>query len=217
MTQPTTNTNESLTFEKVWNMFQESKIEHEEQWKRLQEKMDETDRMQKETDRIIKENALQMKETDRRMKETDRIIVDLGNRFGELAEHLVAPGIAEKFNELGFSFHRISPGGIEIIGDNKKIRTQIDILLENSEYIIAVEVKARPGEQDIAHHLKRLEILKESNNKDNDFKKIRGAIAGAVFKSDVKKSTLEAGLYVLEQSGDTMKIEAPDDQKVLEL
>ena len=29
------------------------------------------------------------------MEETDRKIGELGNRFGELAEHLVAPGIAE--------------------------------------------------------------------------------------------------------------------------
>ena len=80
---------EALTFEKVWEMFQE------------------TDRQMKEVREQMKETDRQMKETDRRMKETDKMVGDLGNRFGELAEHLVAPNIKEKFNELGFTFERI--------------------------------------------------------------------------------------------------------------
>ena len=40
-------------------------------------------------------------------------------------------------------------------------------------------------------------------------RKIHGAIAGAVFTKGVKKLTLEAGMYVLEQSGDTMKMDVP--------
>jgi hypothetical protein len=36
-----------------------------------------------------------------RMKKTDRKIGELSNRFGELAEHLVAPGIARRFNARG--------------------------------------------------------------------------------------------------------------------
>ena len=46
---------------------------------------------------LQKENAIKMEETDRRIGE-------LGNRFGELAEHLVAPSIMKKFNALGFEF-----------------------------------------------------------------------------------------------------------------
>ena len=53
---------------------------------------------------MFKETDLKFKETDLRFKETERIIGKLGNRFGELAEHLVSPGIMDKFNELGFSF-----------------------------------------------------------------------------------------------------------------
>ena len=85
----------------------------------------------------------------------------------------------------------------------------MDIILENGEYIIAVEVKTRPAEKDITHHIRRLEILRESRNKKNDMRKICGAIAGAVFVQEVKEKALEAGLYVLEQSGDTMKMDIP--------
>ena len=69
--------------------------------------------------------------------------------------------------------------------------------------------------RDIQHHIKRLEILREyHNNNPNDKRKIRGAIAGAVFYEVVKNAALEAGLYVLQQSGDTMKLKAPDDAKL---
>jgi hypothetical protein len=178
----------------------------------------------RETDRIVQENAFQMKETERRMQETDRKFQKterlmknlnkqmgfLNNRFGELAEHLVAPSIAEKFNELGFHFDSVAPGGEKIFGSNKRVLAQADIVLRNSEYIVAVEVKVKPVMEDVPEHLERLEILREYWDKKGDKRKLCGAIAGAVFPEAVKKAALKAGLYVLVQSGDTMKIDMSD-------
>jgi hypothetical protein len=131
--------------------------------------------------------------------------------FGESAEHPVVPGIAKRFNELGYLFDSVTPGGHKILDEKGKTKTQIDILLENGGCIIAVEVKARPALGDMEHHVRRLEILRENRRKRRDERKIRGAIAGAVFGEAEKKATLEAGLYVVEQSGDTMKIDVPND------
>ncbi|MCL2878807.1 MAG: hypothetical protein FWF29_01055 [Treponema sp.] len=152
-------------------------------------------------------------ETDRKMQETDRKIGELSNRFGELAEHLVAPGIADRFNELGYHFDGVAPGGFEIKDDKRKVIAEIDILLENGDCIMAVEVKTRPRVQDMEHHGKRLEILREYRNKKSDFRKIYGAIAGAVFGAEEKRAAIDAGFYVLEQSGDTMKMDIPPDFK----
>jgi hypothetical protein len=170
----------------------------------------------RETDRILKENAVtmketdrQMKETDRQMKETDRKIGELSNRFGELAEHLVAPGIVQRFNELGYHFDDIIAERVKISGGKGKILTEIDLLLENSDYSIAVEVKTRPKAGDVEHHIQRLQILRAHKDRRSDRRKIRGAIAGAVFPKEAKEATIAAGLYVIEQSGDTMKIQVP--------
>jgi len=156
-------------------------------------------------------------ETDRRFKKTGRFLKNLGRQmgdlhhsFGEIAEHLVAPGIAKRFNELGYEFNAVSQGVHRILDEKGKTKTEIDILLENGKCIMAVEVKTKPKIQDIEHHLRRLEILREHRNKLNDKRVIKGAIAGAVFGSAEKQAVLEAGLYVLEQSGDTMKLELPD-------
>jgi len=151
--------------------------------------------MFQETDRIVKENARQMG--------------DLHNRFGEMAEHLVAPGIHERFNELGYDFDAMSPGGYVIRNEKKEIIAEVDILLENDSYIMAVEVKAKPHIKDINHHIKRLEILRQHRNKHRDTRKIHGAIAGAIFGSKEKQAAIDAGFFVLEQSGDTVRIDMP--------
>jgi len=179
-------TGEGLTFEKVWAMFQES-------------------------DRKMQENAESWKKTERFLKKLGKQMGDLHRRFGEMAEHLVAPSIHKRFNELGYHFSAAAPGGY-IIRDlsTDKILSQVDILLENDDYIIAVEVKITVRPQDIEHHIKRLEILKEYRSKRNDTRTIQGAIAGAIFGEEEKKAVIEAGFYALVQSGDTMKLEIPE-------
>jgi predicted AAA+ superfamily ATPase len=134
----------------------------------------------------------------------------LHRKFGNLAEHLVAPGISKRFNEMGYHFAGVSPGGYRVEDGQGRTLTQIDILLENGETIIAVEVKANPAKKDINHHIKRLEILRASRQSLNDQRKILGAIAGAIYEDDVKEAVREAGFFVIEQSGDTMKIDMPE-------
>jgi hypothetical protein len=180
--------------------------------------MKETDLQMKETDRqmkeLQKETSGYIKETGRQLteskKELDKRLGDLGNRFGELAEHLVAPNISEKFNALGYHFDAIATKGCEIKDPLGKTYAEVDILLQNTDYTLAVEVKSKPAEKDVSAHLKRLEILRRWADKHHDRRKIRGALAGAIMSKSVKQSALKAGLYVIVQTGDTVKIDIPD-------
>ena len=196
------------TFDSVWAMMQENA-----------EAMKELRESQKETDRLIRETRESQKETDRQLDKTGRKLDQIGQQigglhrsFGELAEHLVAPGIAERFNEFGYHFDIIATKGMKIHDEKGKEIAEIDIFLENSNYLMAVEVKATVKIKDIEHHIGRLEILKKHRVKNQEKQKeIMGAIAGAVFGSAEKKAAIEAGFYVLEQSGDTMKMSIPED------
>jgi hypothetical protein len=157
------------------------------------------------------ETARHIKETGRHVKETNEQVGRLGNRFGELAEHLVAPSIVQKFNALGFHFDDIS-GVRRVIEDEstgQKI-AEFDILLENGESIVGVEVKAKPSDGDVDDHVRRLQILRLNKDKKGDKRKIYGALAGAIMPSNIKKAALKAGLYVITQSGDTVKIDVPE-------
>ena len=182
----TTQTVEHPTFESVWAMMQENAA----QMQGLKLRMDQTERM-------VRRNGKQMG--------------DLHRKFGNLAEHLVVPGINKRFNEMGYHFGDVSPGGQKIMDEQGNVKTQIDVLLENNKTIMAVEVKVQPKEKDVEHHLHRLKILRERRDTLGDRRKIQGAIAGAIFGDTEKEAALEAGLFVIEQSGDTMKIDVPDN------
>ncbi|MCL1818699.1 MAG: hypothetical protein FWG35_07190 [Spirochaetaceae bacterium] len=204
---------EGLTFEKVWAMFQETDLkfkETAEQMKITDRKMQEVSEQQRETDRQIKETDRQMKETDRQMKETDRRFGELGNRFGELAEHLVAPGIVEKFNALGFHFTRDTENNTFRDPETGKTLAEVDIVLENGDIVIAVEVKSKPQSRDVDDHLRRMDVLRRLADLRRDSRKYRGAMAGAILTDETRDYAQKAGLYVLQQSGDTMKLNIPE-------
>ncbi|MCL2180639.1 MAG: hypothetical protein FWB83_05880 [Treponema sp.] len=167
--------------------------------------------MRERDEKFRKEMDEKVKESDKRLKILDKRMGYLSNRFGEIAEHLVAPGIRRRFNEMGYHFQEVMPGGTRIFDEsNGKIKTEIDLLFENTDTIMAVEVKVKPAFNHIEHHIKRLEILCECRRNKNDNRKIHGAIAGAIFGPAEKKAVADAGLFVIEQSGDTMKIDVPD-------
>ena len=181
-----------------------------EQAKRQEEFDKQYAKRKEEFDRQSKESAERHEKLERQMKMTNEQMGLLNNRFGELAEHLVAPSIHDRFNELGYHFDAVAPGGFIVRDDQGKIKTEIDLLLENGETIMIVEIKSKPTLKDIEHHIKRLEILRAHKDKVRDKRKIQGAIAGAIFGVPEKKATLENGFYVIEQSGDTVKIEIPE-------
>ena len=157
----------------------------------------------------LEETRLQMQETDRRMKETDKKIGELGNRFGELAEHLVAPNIMEKFNALGFTFETIHLGS-RIKDREGNFLAEIDLILENDDIVIAVEVKAKPAYSDIKDHITRMEVLRRRADVRGDKRSFLGAIAGAIMSDELCNHIIKHGFYVIEQTGDTVKISNPE-------
>jgi hypothetical protein len=159
---------------------------------------------------ILRDVAKRQKETERIVRRNSRQMGDLHRKFGKLAEHLVLPNINKRFNELGYRFGETLSGGVRIYDDDGKIKTEVDMLLQNGDTVMAIEVKVEPKEKDVEHHIKRLEILRDHRRKTNDMRKIQGGIAGAAFGAMEKKAAVEAGLFVLEQAGDTMKIDVPE-------
>jgi hypothetical protein len=190
-----------LTFEKVWAMFQET-----------DRKMQETDRLMQETARRMQETDRRMQETDRRMQETDRKISKLGSRIGDLVEELIVPNILEKFNKLGYVFGKVAPR-VRYRDSQGVYITEVDILLENGDAALAVEVKTTLTDNDVRDHLRRMEKLRRYADEHQDKRKLLGAVAGAIASEEVKAFAIKNGFFVLEQSGDTVKISVPDGFK----
>ena len=117
--------------------------------------------------------------------------------------------VTEKFNELGFNFEQISQN-IVIKDSSKRSITEIDILLENGDTVMAVEIKSKPVQKDVKDHIGRREILRRRADARHDTRKIRGAIAGAIMNEQVRNAAHKAGFYVIEQTGDTVIINIPE-------
>ena len=211
---------EGLSFEKVWASLQETGRLLREQAQEFARQTKEADRKFQETERLLKEQAQeterllkeQARETDRRMQETDRKISKLGSRIGDLVEELIVPNILEKFNKLGYAFGKVAPR-VRYQDSRGIYVAEVDILLENGDAILAVEVKTQLTDADVRDHLKRMEKLRLYADGHGDRRKLLGAVAGAIASEDVKTFAARSGFFVLEQSGDTVRISVPEGFK----
>ncbi|GHS93080.1 hypothetical protein FACS1894107_10390 [Planctomycetales bacterium] len=151
------------------------------------------------------------KETARQMKETRKEFGHFKNRFGELVEELLSPSMKKRFRAIGYKFTKVS-SRIEI-GENP-VLAEIDVLLENQEYSMAVEVKSYPNIDDVNAHVERLQVLRKYADEHGDRHKFLGAVAGAVMADNVRKYAMKTGFFVLEQSGETVRLaKTPADFK----
>jgi len=201
------------TPEKVWatlDRITQKQEETERRWVEFDRRWElEAEQRQAEAAKRQAEFNQRWGKLEEQFKKNSKEMGDLRNSFGEIAEHLVAPGIKERFNELGFDFGRVV-ANVEIIED-KKVITEADLVLESGELIMVVEIKAKPKLRDVKAHERRLERMREWHDRNNDRRRLLGAMAGAVFGGQEKKAALDAGFYVIVQSGDTMKMDLTED------
>jgi hypothetical protein len=185
----------------------------------------------KETDRIVKEStresAARLAEIEHIMKENaresaarsaeldrkfDRLGLNVGglNRsLGELIETLIAARLWEKFPEYGLvrSYQRVP-----VYDETNRVRTGIDILLSNTDKVMAVEVKHELNKtRDVEEHLKRMELIRKYPPAETVNKQLLGAMAGGVVNADIMAYAYEAGFYVLELTGESVHLIPPPD------
>ena len=188
---------------------------HQEEMKEWRERMEKHDEYMKKSDEewkermekhdeYMKKSNERMEKNDERMENLSRRFGNLTNRFGEIVEGLVSPNLCIKFRKYGFNFGN-SATRYEI-SNGKKVITDIDVLLEDGDSVMAVEVKTKPTIDDISRHLWRMEQMQNYPPGATRGKKVYGAIACAVIDEDVKEATFNSGFYVICQSGDNVEI-----------
>jgi hypothetical protein len=161
---------------------------------------------------MFRETDRKFQETDRKFQETDRKISKLGSRIGDLVEELIVPNILEKFNRLGYVFGKVAPN-VRYSDPLGRVIAEVDILLENGDTVLAVEVKTTLTDNDVRDHAARMGKLRRYADEHQDRRKLLGAVAGAIASEEVKAFAVKNGFFVLEQSGDTVKISVPEGFK----
>jgi hypothetical protein len=148
-------------------------------------------------------------ETEAVIKETQRMLGDLGNKFGDEAEHTLIPGLQGKFKDFGFTFGAMSRNR-KINDDKHDIHAEVDAFLENGTQAMAVEVKSKLHSADVDAHVKRMEKLRAYAELHGDRRDLFGALAATVVSDKEREYALENGFYVIEPSGEDVSVTKPE-------
>ncbi|GHV61089.1 hypothetical protein FACS1894195_1070 [Bacteroidia bacterium] len=180
---------------KEYAMQQEKKAaESEKEWKELKEFQA---KVSQHIDKVSKE-----------ISDIGKNLGGLGNRIGEIMETLLAAGSWEKFKEYNYDFER----AYQRVGiyNGKSRLTDIDILLSNGKYAMAVEVKNILNRRtDVDDHVERLDLLMQYPPAEIKGKKVMGAMACGVVDDRVRDYAFSKGLFVLELTGDAADLATP--------
>jgi hypothetical protein len=201
----------SITFDQLWAAMDRYAAEAAERQK-------EADRRQKEAAEEFKELrrmlAKQHEETEKAIKENraeikkaTKLVGDNGRSLGALVETLVAARLWEKFPQ--YDFEGVCRQ-VVILNETKRVRTDIDILLTNTDSVMAVEVKHELNKRDeVDRHLRRMDLIRQYPPKGIAGMRLLGAMAGGVVDPDVKDYAYQCGFFVLELTGESVRLAEP--------
>ena len=211
---------EGLTFEKVWAAMMESGKRADQQMEQFREQLRESrleaerqmEESRLETERQMKESRLeaerQMKESqrenDKLIKEMQKSIGGLGNSLGRFMEEMFSAELHKKFSDIGFAFSKQAER--VKFNENKQVIAEVDLFLENGDYVMLVEVKTDLSIGDVDRHIEKIETIRKYMDARSDGRKIVGAVAGGIVPEKVLMYAQSNGLYVVVQSGDAVEI-----------
>ncbi|MDR1324752.1 MAG: hypothetical protein LBK00_01805 [Treponema sp.] len=165
----------------------------------------ETAEWRKEVDRMIKESAERRKEVDRMIKELSKEVGGISNRLGEVAQCFFGSELWKHFDGFEYEFQQLYPY-LPLFGEKNKPLGDIDITLLNGEYAMAIEVKTHLKKKNVEYHATRMEQIKQYPPAQYKGKKALAGLAALMIDPEAKDLADELGMYVLEQSGDAVRL-----------
>ena len=174
--------------------------------RRMAESKEEFDRSKADFDRRMAESK---EEYDRRIAKTERIaaqaneaVNNLSSRWGKFVENLVAPAVLKLFQERGILVERTYQ---RMKAPRGKQNLEIDIFAVNHDVAIVIEVKSRLTQDHVRKFIHTLEVFKTVFT-EYAYHQLYGAMAGIEIDGDVDKYAENQGLFILQQSGDSVCI-----------
>ena len=224
-------TAKKVTIDDVWAIIAEIGELRKENEKELKKSREEREKGMQELRKALKESIRSTEEglkksrekSEKEMQELRKVheetektlnkaIGGLSNTMGLMVEKIMTAGLPEKFKKFGFSFGRITTTKL-VTGENN-IFTQIDGLLENGTQAMAVEVKTKLNNEDVDDHLIRMEKVRQYSDFHGDKREFFGAIAATIIDESTKKYALQKGFFVIEPSGEDVKVTKPPSAKI---
>jgi len=208
---------QAITLDDIYALFRESEQERkeyqrafEERQRASQQAFEERQRASQQvfeqyrqtTEQEMAKLSKTIEETNKQIAQTNKQVGGLTSRWGEFVENLIKPAAARLFQEKGIEVHLTALG---VTGQDEKGSIEIDILVENTTEVVAIEVKSHLEVRDVKRFLQTLERFKKAFPKHkND--KLYGAVAGIKIDERVNEYAIQEGLFLIQPAGDSVVI-----------
>jgi hypothetical protein len=191
-----------ITLDDIFALFRESEQQRKEYQQNAEREMDRLREQSDRTDQQIEKLIAQVAQTNKQ-------VGGLTSRWGEFVENLIKPAAARLFQEKGIEVHLTA---LRVTGQDDQGSIEIDILVENTTEVVAIEVKSHLEIRDVKKFLQTLERFKKAFPKHkND--KLYGAVAGIKIDERVNEYAIQEGLFLIQPAGDSVIIANGKDFK----
>jgi hypothetical protein len=202
-----------ITLDDIFALFRESEQERKEYQRTSQQTFEQ---YRQTAEREMAELRKQSDRTDQQIAnlavqvaQTNKQVGGLTSRWGEFVENLIKPAAARLFQEKGIDVHLTA---LRVTGQDQQGSIEIDILVENTTEVVAIEVKSHLEVRDVKRFLQTLERFKKAFPKHkND--KLYGAVAGIKIDERVNEYAIQEGLFLIQPTGDSVIIANSHDFK----
>ena len=189
----------------IYKLFEKTEAQFAESQKEAERRNAKADRLSAEAERREEANR-SMEELKKQVQETTKAVNNLTTRWGRFVEEMVEPAVVRLFQERGID---VTQTMSRLKSQRPRAAMEIDIVAVNGSELVAVECKSRLSKDDVNDFLTRLQRFKVAFPQFREFR-IYGAVAGIEIDHGIDAYAYRQGLFVIKQSGETVKI-ANDD------
>ncbi|MEM8611213.1 MAG: DUF3782 domain-containing protein [Cyanobacteria bacterium P01_H01_bin.105] len=215
-----------VTLDDIYALFQRSQEEADRRFaeadRRAAESKAEFDRRIAEAERLAAESkaafdkrmAESKAEYDKRIAKSEaiaaqanRAVNSLSSRWGRFVENIVAPAALRLFQEQGMAVQEVYQ---RVRSARDKRNLEIDILVVDDDVAVVIEVKSRLTQDSIRQVLRSLEQFKLAFPHYAGYR-LYGAVAAIEIDKDMDTYAYNQGLFLIQQSGDSVSISNTPD------
>ncbi|NJL45746.1 MAG: hypothetical protein HC922_08555 [Leptolyngbyaceae cyanobacterium SM2_3_12] len=157
---------------------------------------------QAEDDRRAAAADRRIERLERIAANTSREVAGLTTRWGQFVENLVEPAVILLFQERGIEVQETSR---RLKSKRPGAQMEIDGFAVNGDVAVAIEVKSRLSQRDVDDFLRKLGRFRQAFPRYGNYQ-IYGAVAGIEVDAGVDRYAYQQGLFVIQQSGDSVAI-----------
>lgn len=158
-------------------------------------------------DRRAAEAEIRLAKAEAIAAQANRTVENLGSRWGRFVENLVAPAVLRLFRAKGIAVQEVHQRMRSARGDRN---LEVDLFAVDDDVAVVIEVKSRLTQEHIRRFLQNLDQFKTAFPNYANYR-LYGAVAAIEIDGDVDTYAYNQGLFVIQQSGDSIAISNTPD------